>query len=338
MFIHGELLATSKGATYSRVGQVEAPRCGVDQTNHVSNRPLVDSIQIGQYFQACQHLLRNTKPHQVPSSDWLKHDCTDKCKHVNVDQLWICIATGLVHHCIATACGYEDRTSAGTVCRISGKVHEDFQSFVPTYQDDDNPTSSHCHYSKTTAAELPGAQMMRKLCTVGNAHDRKRKRHTATTTEPVKRIRAAKPVKPRSKPRRLESEHELQILDTTARSLLERATNKASLSVETKNQVIEAIMDCWKLVSRTTFGNESYKFNYHVFVCLYECIDGFRTSNATYLPQIPEMRDALVHKSKLYTKKVKTKTKLTPTQLTAAKLTLTTRNLHMAMAEYERAV
>ncbi len=341
MFIAKSCVDAWTGRIITVKAQVEDRRSGLAETHarevpaNIDTGPAeVSTEELGLYISACQHMLEKAGPAPFQCSDWLRHDCSAKCEFEQYEKLWICRATGCVHHCTRQLCEY--KATSSRVCPISGIDYEEFETFEPRHENNDDEPQVHYPFKGhgLAAVDLPYCQLIQRMITVQNLNARKRKQQLKPQPKKAakKRIRYERSTMPEVEA------HEV-------RPLCSRLLNEATehkLGPEDHRRICDAILRCWNLVHTTRHINEHrghYKFAYHVHSCFYECIDGFITERDEYLPQIPALRDILIRKPLLLKRDQQRAQRLGSEakrlQLTAAKLTHATRILHMSIAELE---
>lgn len=318
----------------------------------------INPIDLNRYFQACLYILKhplfnsamtdtsNTecKPHKL-NRNWLKHQCNiDECSFIQCQSLWICLSTGCVHECTHKTCDQCTITSSGKVCLISGINYDELQHYEIHHDKDGEEEETFYPYKGPGLAtvEFPCAQLIQRCINVEYLHQRKRQR-IAKSNQIIKKIENKTRKRHIVKLKQLIqfTNDELDELKNQIKTLIQDAFIQ-SVSSNIENDIINSTIKCWRLVLSTEHGKlrkAQYKFEYHVYACLYDCIDGFSTSENVYLPKYSILNEALISKPALLSKFQKKQQYTTINKrslLTSAKLTTATRILHMCVTEFEK--
>lgn len=102
-------------------------------------------------------------------------------------------------------------------------------------------------------------------------------------------------------------------------------------------------MRCWTIVQNTKHGidkKNSYTFEQHVYVCIYDCINGFSTAHTEYLPRFGCLNQLLIRKCDLFARehgKI-SKQELRQNSKTNRKGVLTSRKLKKASVDFHKAI
>lgn len=100
---------------------------------------------------------------------------------------------------------------------------------------------------------------------------------------------------------------------------------------------------CWTIVQNTKHGidkKNSYTFEQHVYVCIYDCINGFSTAHTEYLPRFGCLNQLLIRKCDLFARENGkfSKQELRQNSKTNRKGVLTSRKLKKASVDFHKAI